>query len=85
MGKTFVVCDAGGRTVDLISYKIQQISPSLVVKEATDGTGGKCGSSMLNQRFRRYLKQRLGDRYWTADRLVEANNKFDDVRYQALY
>jgi hypothetical protein len=84
VGQTFVVCDAGGGTVDLISYKIEQVSPRLVVKEATSGTGGKCGSALLNQRFRRYLKQALGDRYWTDDRLVEAVNRFDDVRDQVL-
>jgi hypothetical protein len=79
VGKTFVVCDAGGGTVDLISYKVQQLTPSLKVGEATAGTGGKCGSSMLNNRFRRYLKQKLGDKYWNADRLVEALNSFEDV------
>ncbi|KAF2790366.1 actin-like ATPase domain-containing protein [Melanomma pulvis-pyrius CBS 109.77] len=80
VGKTFVVCDAGGGTVDLISYKIQQMAPSLKVGEATGGTGGKCGSSMLNQRFRRYLKQKLGEQYWTPDRLVEAINAFEDFK-----
>jgi len=79
IGGTFVVCDAGGGTVDLISYKILQLSPSLQVREATAGTGAKCGSSMLNGRFRKYLKQKHGEGYWTADRLVEANNAFEDV------
>ena len=34
-----VVCDAGGGTVDLITYEISQIYPTLVVKECTAGTG----------------------------------------------
>ncbi|KAF2011913.1 actin-like ATPase domain-containing protein [Aaosphaeria arxii CBS 175.79] len=80
VGATFVVCDAGGGTVDLISYKVQQLSPKLKVKEATEGTGGKCGSSMLNNRFRRFLKQKLGEDYWTADRLVEGLNTFEDYK-----
>ncbi|KAI8932989.1 hypothetical protein NX059_009643 [Plenodomus lindquistii] len=80
VGKTFVVCDAGGGTVDLISYTIEQISPSLRVKEAVRGTGAKCGSSMLNQRFRRYLKQKLGDTYWTVDRLAEATDIFEEFK-----
>ena len=48
--------------------------------EATEGTGGKCGSALLNQRFRRYLKQKRGGDYWTDDRLVEAVNAFENVR-----
>ena len=38
-----VVCDAGGGTVDLISYDIQSIHPSLSVMECAAGTGNcKC-------------------------------------------
>jgi serine/threonine-protein kinase ATR len=78
VGKKFVVCDAGGGTVDLITYEIMRLN-KLEVKEMTEGTGGKCGSSMLNQRFRRYLKQTHGEGYWTDDRLVEALNEFETV------
>ncbi|KAF2199489.1 actin-like ATPase domain-containing protein [Delitschia confertaspora ATCC 74209] len=80
VGKTFVVCDAGGGTVDLISYKITRLSPKLEVEEATEGTGEKCGSSLLNQRFRRHLKQKRGGEYWTDDRLVEAMNTFETFK-----
>lgn len=38
-GDTFVVCDAGGGTVDLISYTAVKIEPSLEAKEAAPGTG----------------------------------------------
>lgn len=34
-----VVCDAGGGTVDLISYEIRRIQPTLKVVECTTGTG----------------------------------------------
>ena len=34
-----VVCDAGGGTVDLITYDVEQIFPNLSVKECTAGTG----------------------------------------------
>lgn len=76
----FVVCDAGGGTVDLISYEITHVG-RLEVKEVTEGTGGKCGSSMLNMRFRRHLKQTHGDAYWTDERLVVAMNQFELVSY----
>lgn len=80
VGKKFVVCDAGGGTVDLITYEILELH-NLQVKEVTEGTGGKCGSSMLNDRFRRYLKKKHGEEYWTDDRLIEPLNEFETVLY----
>ncbi|CAJ0548046.1 Ff.00g048000.m01.CDS01 [Fusarium sp. VM40] len=79
VGRKFVVCDAGGGTVDLISYQVTKIG-RVEVKEVTEGTGGKCGSSMLNMRFRRHLKQTHGDKYWTDERLVPAMNEFESFK-----
>lgn len=45
-GDNFIVCDAGGGTVDLISYEIKQISP-LRVEESVGGTGAVSLSSTL--------------------------------------
>lgn len=75
-GRNFVICDAGGGTVDLISYEVSQTN-SLAVKEVTEGTGGRCGSAMLNKRFRRFLKQTHGEKYWTNERLVLAIADFE--------
>ena len=38
-GDAFVVCDAGGGTVDLISYEVTELNPSLKLKELVPGTG----------------------------------------------
>ena len=63
VGDNFIVCDAGGGTVDLISYKIIQISP-LRVEESAVGTGGLCGSAFLNYRFEDHVRSRIGaERY----------------------
>lgn len=59
IGDTFIVCDAGGGTVDLISYTIKALSP-LRVTEAAPGDGGVCGSIFLNRRFESFLLQKLG-------------------------
>ncbi|RCI08728.1 hypothetical protein L249_4681 [Ophiocordyceps polyrhachis-furcata BCC 54312] len=75
-GRKFVVCDAGGGTVDLISYEVTRVE-KLEVKEVTEGTGGRCGSSMLNKRFRRFLKQTHGEKHWTDEQLVTAMNEFE--------
>jgi molecular chaperone DnaK (HSP70) len=38
-GDAFVLCDAGGGTVDLISYEVEAVSPRLQLKEVVPGTG----------------------------------------------
>jgi molecular chaperone DnaK (HSP70) len=63
IGDNFIVCDAGGGTVDLIAYKITQLNP-LRVEESAVGTGGLCGSAFLNYRFEDHVKRRIGtERY----------------------
>jgi len=59
LGDNIVVCDAGGGTVDLISYKIASLSP-LAIEEVQVGTGDLCGSVFLNVRFQDHVRQRLG-------------------------
>ncbi len=58
-----VVCDAGGGTVDLIAYEIQQIAPRLTVVECTAGTGDFCGSTFIDREFDKLFKQRMGHHY----------------------
>ncbi|KAH8174888.1 hsp70 protein [Sarocladium implicatum] len=59
VGDNFIVCDAGGGTVDLIAYKIISLKP-LRVEESAVGTGGLCGSAFLNYRFEEHVRNRLG-------------------------
>lgn len=60
IGNTIIVVDAGGGTVDLISYTIVTLDPTLEIEEAAPGSGGLCGSTYLNQRFAKFLKAKLG-------------------------
>lgn len=60
IGDTFVLCDAGGGTVDLISYTVTALKPNLEINEATPGTGSLCGSAFLNRRFEKFLEDKLG-------------------------
>lgn len=61
IGETFMICDAGGGTVDLITYKVSALKPSLELAEASPGSGSACGATFLNRRFRKYLEEKLGD------------------------
>ncbi|KAH7357222.1 hypothetical protein BKA65DRAFT_592706 [Rhexocercosporidium sp. MPI-PUGE-AT-0058] len=63
VGDTFVVCDAGGGTVDLISYTINKLHP-LEIEETVKGEGGLCGSVYLNIGFQNYIETLVGkDQY----------------------
>ncbi|KAI9149948.1 Heat shock 70 kDa protein 12B [Paramyrothecium foliicola] len=64
----FVVCDAGGGTVDLISYKVESTKP-IQLAEAVEGTGGLCGGIFVDDEFERICKSRLGRRW---DKLSKA-------------
>ncbi|KAL9607109.1 MAG: hypothetical protein Q9167_007949 [Letrouitia subvulpina] len=61
VGDAFVLCDAGGGTVDLISYEVTEVSP-LKLKELVPGTGGLAGSLMLNRRFEASVKNIVGEK-----------------------
>ncbi|KAK5119582.1 hypothetical protein LTR85_007411 [Meristemomyces frigidus] len=47
VGHNFIVIDAGGGTVDLITYGIKQLTP-LRLEEMVPGSGGCCGAVFLN-------------------------------------
>jgi hypothetical protein len=80
IGESFVLCDAGGGTVDLISYTITNLKPILKVREAAPGSGGLCGSTFLNRRFGEFLVQKLGqEEGWDDEILAEAMERFDSV------
>ncbi|KAM3079042.1 hypothetical protein ACMFMF_003971 [Clarireedia jacksonii] len=61
VGDAFVICDAGGGTVDLISYEIVNLNPKLELKELVPGKGGMAGSLGLNRRFEQAVKDLVGE------------------------
>lgn len=60
VGEVYTVCDAGGGTVDLITYEVETTSP-LTFKEIVPGSGGLCGAVFLNIRFESFIKSRIGE------------------------
>lgn len=79
-GENFVICDAGGGTVDLISYRITQSDP-LCVEETATGTGGLCGSSFLDIAFEEYIRERMGLTAYTAMKQRDARVWQTALRY----
>jgi len=63
VGEVFVVCDAGGGTVDIISYEIESTAP-VVLKECVEGDGKLCGAIFLDEEFEKFIRQAMG-KNWT--------------------
>ncbi|KAJ5715488.1 uncharacterized protein N7483_012669 [Penicillium malachiteum] len=81
-GDCFIVCDAGGGTVDLITYRTTQTRP-LRMEEVTEGTGAICGSTKLDDAFQAFLVETLGKKYkYLSDqgRRVALRRWQDDVK-----
>lgn len=83
-GDGVVVVDAGGGTVDLISYILTRLDPTLEVEEAASGSGGLCGSTFLNNRFETFLRSKLGNEEGFDHELIaEAMDVFETkVRHE---
>ncbi|KIW81283.1 hypothetical protein Z517_04308 [Fonsecaea pedrosoi CBS 271.37] len=60
----FILCDAGGGTVDVVSYKVKQVEPSLVLERIGVPTGDKCGAIYIDIAFKEWLRQQLGNKYY---------------------
>ncbi|KAI0412056.1 hypothetical protein F5X98DRAFT_382999 [Xylaria grammica] len=79
-GDTFVIVDAGGGTVDLVTYTFDTLLPLLKVHEATGGTGDFAGSSLVNQRFEQFLTTRLqNEGGWDTTVLHGALDTFENT------
>ncbi|KAF4865017.1 Heat shock 70 kDa protein 12A [Colletotrichum siamense] len=63
VGDHIVVCDAGGGTVDLISYEIISKEP-FSVREAVQGDGDLCGGVFLDESFIDKLKEKVTPEAW---------------------
>lgn len=80
IGDTIVLCDAGGGTVDLITFTVVQLSPALRLRESAPGIGGLCGSTFLNRSFEDFVRDRLSScEGCDSDTMEEALHRFELV------
>ncbi|ETN40493.1 uncharacterized protein HMPREF1541_04770 [Cyphellophora europaea CBS 101466] len=76
-----VVCDAGGGTVDLISYKVASVEPELRLVEAKQGSGHLCGSMFLDRIFERHFRDRFENNpEFNADAVSYALREWIEVK-----
>ncbi|KAL0076939.1 hypothetical protein J3Q64DRAFT_1811287 [Phycomyces blakesleeanus] len=71
-GQRFMICDAGGGTVDLIVFEIDDSGSRRSLKEVTKGQGDSCGSTFLDMRMREYLKVRFSQRGAISETAMES-------------
>ncbi|KAF8978269.1 hypothetical protein BGZ46_006651 [Entomortierella lignicola] len=58
-GDRFMICDAGGGTVDLIVYEIASTSLGRRLSEVTKGHGASCGSMFIDQNLSSFLVKKF--------------------------
>ncbi|QPH01174.1 hypothetical protein C2857_005373 [Epichloe festucae Fl1] len=66
----FVICDAGGGTVDLISYRVSEKTP-FTLKESVKGDGGLCGGIFLDKNFLELVKSTTGGSWHNVSKKQE--------------
>ncbi|KAE9364684.1 hypothetical protein N431DRAFT_110243 [Stipitochalara longipes BDJ] len=76
-GESFVLCDAGGGTVDVISYRVKQLHPTFEIECVTIPTGSKCGSIFINLAFKKWLRDLLGEKLY---KLLDPTQLFTKIR-----
>ncbi|KAH6695440.1 hypothetical protein F5X68DRAFT_227420 [Plectosphaerella plurivora] len=75
----FVVCDAGGGTADLITYRVVQCSDSLLaLEEVVPGKGGLCGAAFLDEAFEELLLEHFGSG-WRSAQVYERRGVMEDA------
>lgn len=71
IGDTFVLCDADGGTVDLITYTVSALKPILKLNEAITGTVSLCGASFLNRKSHEFMEATFGGELGWDDDVME--------------
>lgn len=75
-GECFILVDAGGGTVDIVSYQVESLEPLKLVPVGVP-TGGRCGSIFIDQAFKDWLRDLLTDEYYLQlDPDADLNNMY---------
>ncbi|KAG0011384.1 Heat shock 70 kDa protein 12A [Podila clonocystis] len=70
-GQKFMICDAGGGTVDLIVFEVNVGPQGRSLKEVTRGSGHSCGSVFLDERMESLLRGKFSR--WKENNLTPSN------------
>lgn len=56
----FILCDAGGGTVDVIAYAVKSLEPHLELVQVSQPSSIKCGGSFVDANFKGWLRRAIG-------------------------
>lgn len=82
VGDTYVICDAGGGTVDLITYKIEAVNP-IAMAEAVEGQGDVCGGFLIDKAVEDMCRTALGSQ-WDASSMAARRKILKDDWEQGI-
>lgn len=74
-----IICDAGGGTVDLVSYQVRNVEP-MELDQAAVADGGLCGSSYIDAAFLNQVRSMMQSDW---DKLSRATK--DDIKERFAY
>ncbi|KAK6533826.1 hypothetical protein TWF694_002755 [Orbilia ellipsospora] len=63
-GQCIVLCDAGGGTVDIASYKVVELEPKVKIEQVDIVSGAPCGSIIIDRNFKNFLYRECIDDHW---------------------
>ncbi|EPS44837.1 hypothetical protein H072_1154 [Dactylellina haptotyla CBS 200.50] len=63
-GQCIVLCDAGGGTVDIASYKVTELYPKVKIEQVDIVNGAPCGSVIIDRNFKNFLYRECIDEHW---------------------
>ena len=62
-----LVCDCGGGTVDINTYRITSTTPTLDFEELAVGQGGKVGSTFIDRQFHEWMGAHFGRDFYALE------------------
>ncbi|KAJ4861040.1 hypothetical protein T069G_06028 [Trichoderma breve] len=78
VGDHFIVCDAGGGTVDVITYTVIQTDP-IRVEESVKGDGKLCGATFLDDLFLTALRNKINKISPNAFKVLEESGGLNRI------
>lgn len=85
IGTTCVLCDAGGATVDVISFIFNGLHAEEPFTNIPERNSGNCGGTQINLRFERFLEETLGGLPGWNGRILHGATEFFETEIKPNY
>jgi molecular chaperone DnaK (HSP70) len=65
--QNILICDCGGGTVDIVTYKVMLKDGKVNFEELLVGVGAMCGSTFIDRNFNKWMIEKFGEAYTKID------------------